>query len=125
MEMDSYMIQILDLLDNGGLNGINNYAYFFDTLDFVLSGNQTTWANPQWATLFIRKLVQNITFRNKFINRYADEMNTRYLPTNVTSHFIDIYENMYDEMSSHIERWNESEPWVSQETVYQFVDIYE
>ncbi len=99
-----------------------DYAYFFDTLDFVLSGNQTTWANPQWATLFIRKLVENITFRNKFINRYADEMNTRYLPANVTSHFIDIYENMYDEMSNHIERWIESEPWVSHESVYQFVD---
>ena len=70
----------------------------------------------------MRKLVQNIGFRNKFINRYADEMNTRYLPTNVTSHFIDIYENMYDEMENHIERWNESEPWVSEESVYQFVD---
>ena len=91
-------------------------------MDFVLSGNQTTWANPPWATLFMRKLVQNIGFRNKFINRYADEMNTRYLPTNVTSHFIGIYENMYDEMENHIERWNESEPWVSQESVYEFVD---
>ena len=69
-----------------------NYAHFFDTLDFVLSGNQTTWANPPWATLFMRKLVENIEFRNKFINRYADEMNTRYLATNVTTHFINIYE---------------------------------
>ena len=70
----------------------------------------------------MRKLVENIEFRNKFINRYADEMNTRYLPTNVTSHFIDIYENMYDEMSNHIDRWSESEPWVSEESVYEFVD---
>ena len=70
----------------------------------------------------MRKLVENIEFRNKFINRYADEMNSRYLPTNVTSHFIDIYENMYDEMSNHIERWSESEPWVSEESVYEFVD---
>ena len=29
---------------------------------------------------------------------------------------------MYDEMENHIERWNESEPWVSEESVYQFVD---
>ena len=99
-----------------------DYAYFFDTLDFVLSGNQTTWANPPWATLFLRKLVENNEFRNKFINRYADEMNTRYLPTNVTSHFIGIYENMYDEMENHIDRWTESEPWVTEESVYQFVD---
>jgi len=75
-----------------------------------------------WATLFLRKLVENNEFRNKFINRYADEMNTRYLPTNVTSHFIGIYENMYDEMENHIDRWTESEPWVTEESVYQFVD---
>ena len=99
-----------------------NYAYFFDTLDFVLSGNQTTWANSPWATLFIRKLMQNNVFRNKFINRYADEMNSRYLAENVTSHFLDIYENMYNEMSYHIDRWIESEPWVSENTVFQYVD---
>ncbi len=99
-----------------------NYAYTFNTLDFVISGNQTTWANPQWATLFLRKLLQNLEFRNKFINRYADEMNTRYLATNVTSHFLSIYDNMYNEMLNHIDRWIDSEPWVNVNTVYQFVD---
>ena len=54
--------------------------------------------------------MQNNVFRNKFINRYADEMNSRYLAENVTSHFLDIHENMYNEMSDHIERWIESEP---------------
>ena len=29
------------------------YAHTVNTLDFVLSGNQTTWANPPWATLFL------------------------------------------------------------------------
>ena len=99
-----------------------NYAHTFNTLDFVISGQQTTWANPDWATLFLRKLVQNIEFRNLFINRYADEMNTRYLATNVTSHFLSIYDNMYNEMLNHIDRWIDSEPWVNTGTVYQFVD---
>ena len=99
-----------------------NYSYYFDTLEFVISGNQTTWANPQWATLLQRKLLENINFRNRFINRYADEMNTRFLPSNVTSHFLSIYDNMYNEMLNHIDRWIESEPWVSTNTVYQFVD---
>ena len=98
------------------------YAHTVNTLDFVLSGNQTTWANPPWATLFLRKLVQNNDFRNLFINRYADEMNTRYLPTNVTNHFLGIHENMYDEMIDQIDRWTDSEPWVSVNSVYQFVD---
>ena len=98
------------------------YAHTFNTLDFVLSGNQTTWANPQWATLFIRKFMQNEEFRHKFINRFADEMNTRFLPGNVTDHFLEIHDNMYNEMLNHIDRWIQSEPWVSVNTVYQFVD---
>ncbi len=99
-----------------------NYAYSFNTLDFVVSGNQTTWANPPWATLFLRKLIQNIEFRNKFINRFADEMNTRFLPSNVTNHFLEIHDNMYNEMLNHIDRWIQSEPWVNVNTIYQFVD---
>ena len=98
------------------------YAHTFNTLDFVLSGNQTTWANPQWATLFLRKLMQNEEFRHKFINRFADEMNTRFLPSNVTDHFLEIHDNMYNEMLNHIDRWIQSEPWVNVNTVYQFVD---
>ena len=98
------------------------YAHTFNTLDFVLSGNQTTWANPQWATLFFRKLMQNEEFRHKFINRFADEMNTRFLPSNVTDHFLEIHDNMYNEMLNHIDRWIQSEPWVNVNTVYQFVD---
>ena len=98
------------------------YAHTFNTLDFVLSGNQTTWANPQWATLFLRKLMQNEEFRFKFINRFADEMNTRFLPSNVTDHFLEIHDNMYNEMLNHIDRWIQSEPWVNVNTVYQFVD---
>jgi hypothetical protein len=98
------------------------YAHTFNTLDFVLSGNQTTWANPQWATLFLRKLIQNEEFRHKFINRFADEMNTRFLPSNVTDHFLEIHDNMYNEMLNHIDRWIQSEPWVNVNTVYQFVD---
>ena len=58
-------------------SGNVEYGYYNNTLDFVLSGNQTNWANPPWATLLIRKLVENNEFKNKFINRYADEMNSR------------------------------------------------
>jgi len=99
-----------------------NYAYLFNTLDFVLSGNQTTWANPPGATLFLRKLTRNDQFKIKFINRFADEMNSRYLPSNVTSHFLEIYYNIYDELSNHIDRWSESQPWADLNSVYYYVD---
>ena len=99
-----------------------NYAYLFNTLDFVLSGNQTTWANPPGATLFLRKLTRNDQFKVKFINRFADEMNSRYLPSNVTAHFLEIYDNIYDELNNHIDRWSESQPWADLNSVYYYVD---
>ena len=67
--------------------------------------------------------MQNEEFRHKFINRFADEMNTRFLPSNVTDHFLEIHDNMYNEMLNHIDRWIQSEPWVDVNTVYQFVNM--
>ena len=104
-------------------SGNVEYGFYNNTLDFVLSGNQTNWANPPWATLLIRKLVENNDFKNKFINRYADEMNTRFLPNVVTEKFLSIYDNMYNEMLNHIDRWSDSEPWVDISTVYYYVDM--
>jgi hypothetical protein len=99
-----------------------NYAHTFNTLEFALEPNGPGWPNPPWSTLFLRKLMQNEEFRHKFINRFADEMNTRFLPSNVTDHFLEIYDSIYNEMLNHINRWIESEPWVNINTVYQFVD---
>ena len=103
-------------------SGNVEYGYYNNTLDFVLSGNQTNWANPPWATLLIRKLVENNEFKNKFINRYADEMNSRFLPQVVTEKFLSIYSDMYNEMLNHIDRWSDSEPWVDVSTVYYYVN---
>jgi hypothetical protein len=95
---------------------VNNH-YLVNTLDFVLSGNQTTWANAPWATFMLRNLIENLEFRNKFVNRYADEMNTRFLPSDVVQHFNDIYEVILDEVPDHIERWN------SEDDPYNYVEL--
>ena len=95
---------------------VNNH-YLVNTLDFVLSGNQTTWANAPWATFMLRNLIENLEFRNKFVNRYADEMNTRFLPSDVVQHFNDIYDVILDEVPDHIERWN------SEDDPYNYVEL--
>ena len=95
---------------------VNNH-FLRNTLHFVLSGNQTNWANPPWATFMLRNLIQNTEFRNKFVNRYADEMNSRFLPTDVVQHFNDIYEVILDEIPDHMERWN------SNDNPYNYVEL--
>ena len=99
---------------------INNH-FLRNTLHFVLSGNQTNWANAPWATFMLRNLIQNTEFRNKFVNRYADEMNSRFLPTDVVQHFNDIYEVILDEVPNHMQRWNnDDDPYYYVELMNNF-----
>ena len=82
------------------LNSSNN-----NTLSFALEPSGPAWPNPSWSTLLFRRLTRNIGFRNQFINRYADELNTRFLPANVIAHINKIYSSISPEMTAHFERW--------------------
>ena len=93
-----------------------DYAYNYNTLEFALNPNGGSWPNPPWSTLFLRRLVENLEFRNKFINRYADEMNSRFLPDAVINHFTNIYDSILSEISNHLDRWNSSSD------IYYYVD---
>ena len=79
--------------------------YNEDTLSFALNPDGDDWPNPSWSTLLFRKLLTNIGFRNQFINRYADELNTRFLSTNVVNHIYSIYNTIEPEILAHFYRW--------------------
>ena len=78
-----------------------------NTLNFALNPDGPGWPNPPWSTLLFRKLTTNIGFRNQFINRYADELNTRFLPNNVINHIDQIYSTIEPEMLAHYTRWKD------------------
>jgi hypothetical protein len=63
-------------------------------------------ANPKtWATVIFKQLTTNPTFKQEFITRYADLMNTSFLPDypiSVITHFHDL---IAPEMPEHIARW--------------------
>ncbi len=84
---------------------ISNYDE--DTLSFALEPNGPGWPNPAWSTLLFRKLTTNIGFRNQFINRYADELNTRFLPNNVINHIDETYAIIEPEVLAHYNRWKD------------------
>lgn len=81
--------------------------YWEDTLSFALEENGTGWPNPAWSTLLFRKLISNIGFRNQFINRYADEMNTRFLSDKVKTHIEALYQKIASEIPFHYQRWDQ------------------
>ena len=86
----------------------NTSNYWENTLNFALNPNGPGWPNPPWSTLLFRRLTTNIGFRNLFINRYADELNTRFLPNNIIDHIDQIYGTIEPEVIAHYNRWKDS-----------------
>jgi len=62
--------------------------------------------NPEWATLLLSSLLTNTGFKNKFINRYADELNSRFLPQNIKDHLDTVFEKVKPEIDAHYIRWD-------------------
>lgn len=83
------------------------FGYFNNTLNFALEANGPVWPNPPWSTLLFRKSVENIGFRNRFINRFADELNSRFLPTRVNQHISNISQHISAEIDKHFVRYGE------------------
>ena len=65
----------------------------------------TEWPNPDWSTLQLRKLLENDTFRHDFITRFADLMNTTFLPSRVVAMVDEMKAEIEAEMPEQMPRW--------------------
>ncbi|MGF7140877.1 CotH kinase family protein [Roseimarinus sediminis] len=72
------------------------------------SAGGRNWQNPAESTLLFRKLLSNISYRNLFINRMADNLNTRFQPDRVNAKIDSIQQIMQPEMRGHFERWGQN-----------------
>ena len=91
----------------------NGGASSFDSLSYALESNGPGWPNPPWSTLLFRKLVENIQFRNKLINQFADEFNGRFKASNVNQHIDAIASSISSEMGRHFARWDQRPQTIS------------
>jgi hypothetical protein len=66
-------------------------------------------ANPHSAML--ASLLQNQEFKNYFVNRYADLMNTIFHPNSFSSMVTSIQDEMEPEMQRHFDKWGGISPW--------------
>lgn len=80
--------------------------YDTNALSLALEDDGPSWPNPPWSTLLFRRLVTNISFRNTFINRSADELNSRFLPEPVKAHIDQISQSILSEVEAHYTRWD-------------------
>ncbi|MBU9713514.1 CotH kinase family protein [Evansella tamaricis] len=77
-----------------------NEAYKHDTLEYLFETR-----GDHWSTSLFRNLLENYEFRNKFINEFADHLNTTFSPDKVNS-LINKFESLYEpEIIEHRERW--------------------
>ncbi|MCD4745319.1 MAG: lamin tail domain-containing protein [Bacteroidales bacterium] len=75
-----------------------NYAYV-NAFERIL--NDTLF----YPSLIFQRLLLNQEFKNYFINRYADLMNTIFLPGNFIYHLDTLVDRLRPEMERHKEKW--------------------
>ena len=88
--------------------GLYNHSYQDNTLEFATEANGPGWPNPPWATLLLRKLLENDAFKTKFINRFADLSNSLLKSDNVKNKINNILNQITPEMQRHKTRWGQS-----------------
>lgn len=76
-----------------------------NTLAFALEPNGPSWPNPEWSTFLLRKLITNSQFKNKFIIRYCDLLNTTFSAEHVVFVIDSISGILEPEMQEHVNRW--------------------
>ncbi|UOK43160.1 MULTISPECIES: CotH kinase family protein [Flavobacterium] len=93
------------LRDNDDSFGYAKGNSLHDNLAQATAPNSTSYPNLPKSTLVLRSLLDNPTFKNDFINRFADLMNTYFLPSRVIEVSTAMKNKIQPEMQEHYDRW--------------------
>lgn len=84
---------------------VDTHDFNYDALAIATSVNEDG-VNPAWSTLILRRLLENNSYKNDFINRFADLLNTSFLSTRVISIINEMAAVIAPEMPGQIIRWS-------------------
>ena len=73
----------------------------------LAAGKLPTGNKPIWSTQMFKSLTNNLNFRNSFISRYCDLLNTNFLPARVIFVITYYHDLIAPEMPEHIARWHQ------------------
>lgn len=84
-----------------------------DTLAFAANDNadEDYWSNHPDATVMFRRLLDNATFRQAFVTRFCDQLNTAYSRAHVTNRWAQWVALVGPEMDEHAARWRQPTNW--------------
>ena len=86
-----------------GLSGQHNH----DTLRFAMEPDGPNWPNPPWATEIFRALLDNPNFRQDFVIRFCDLINTQFQPERIIAIIDEMQAALEHEIPHHIARWQQ------------------
>jgi hypothetical protein len=69
--------------------------------------------NFEWAVFLLKTLLQNSEFRNEFINRFADNLNTSFDTARVNKEIDEMKTSIETAVPEHIDRWQGITDWNS------------
>jgi hypothetical protein len=113
-----------DAFDPGAPYGFDGrWRWFVSDLDYGFGRgdriephqrDMLTWATSpdgnghgEWSTFLLRALLENESFRHDFINRFADLLNTAFVPERVVAMVDEIAGSLAPEMPEHIHRYTQ------------------
>ncbi len=93
-------------LDYGFALSGGHGSWKFDMISFVTDPKGPTYANRLWATFLIRSLLESDQWREQFVLRFSDLLNTTFLPMNTMALIDTMAGVIRPEMDRHIARWS-------------------
>ncbi|MFZ4723240.1 MAG: CotH kinase family protein [Phycisphaerales bacterium] len=86
----------------------------YDCLAHATAANGTFWSNNEIGTRLLRKCLDNATFRQRFITRACDLLNTTLSAAGAT-YRLDVFQTLYAPgMTEHVARWRQPTNWLGE-----------
>ncbi len=93
------------LKDTDSAFGLTVNTNSHNTLAHATEPDGPSYPNPPQSTLVLRSLLENDGFKTNFINRFADLLNTYFLPERVIALSTGMKNTLQPEILDHIDRW--------------------
>jgi hypothetical protein len=80
--------------------------YTHNTLSYATDPSGDSYRNVWWSTILLHKLLTNPVYKEKFVNRFSDLLNSTFLPERIGDVIERLRSGIESEMPRHIMRWN-------------------
>lgn len=102
-----WLMYDVDGAGRGAGNIPDKGKYDFNMLQFATAENGPEWPNPEWSTSILRKVLQNPEFRELFITRFSDLLNSTFRSKRIIAIIREAEAAIAAEMPQQVARWKE------------------